>query len=69
MMRPRIVEQYTGNLNEVLDDAMSEIEGRTNADGEIQDLEDILFRWSLECKSIYSELHWSHSDYNITISV
>ncbi len=50
MLRPRTVEQYTKDLNEVLDDAMSKIEGRTSVDGEIKDLGDILFRWSLECK-------------------
>ncbi len=51
MMRPRTVAQYADILNVVIDDLMNSVKAATDSTGEVGDLQDLLFRWSLECES------------------
>ena len=51
MMRPKTVSGYTDTLNGVVDDMVVYFDSYIGSEGEVVDLEGLLLRWSLECKS------------------
>ena len=56
MLRPKVTEGYAEPLNDVASDLVAQIKAIRGTDGVIPSLEDELFKWSLECKSVTSLL-------------
>ena len=50
MLKPKVVGEYAQELNEVATDLLSRMKETRNSVGIIPNIQDELFKWSLECE-------------------
>ena len=52
MLRPKEVENYAPELNNVTDDLLKKIREMRNNQNEVENIDNDLLRWSLECELV-----------------
>jgi len=50
MLKPKVVGEYTQQLNEVSADLLTRTREMLDTDGVVPSIQDELFKWSLECE-------------------
>ena len=51
MLKPKVIGEYAQGLNEVSSDLLSRLKQTRDDEGLIPNIQDELFKWSLECES------------------
>ena len=51
MLKPKVIGEYAQGLNEVSSDLLSQLKKTRDGEGLIPNIQDELFKWSLECES------------------
>lgn len=50
MLKPKVVGEYSKPLNDVISDLLHRTKQTRDSDGGIPDIQQELFKWSLECE-------------------
>ena len=50
MLKPKVISEYAQQLNEVSSDLLSQMKQTRDDEGLVTNIQDELFKWSLECE-------------------
>ena len=53
MLKPKVIGEYSQQLNDIITDLLSRVKQAQDGDGVVHSIQQELFKWSLECESIY----------------
>ena len=53
MLKPKVVGEYSQQLNDVTTDLLSQMKTTRDDNGIVPNIQQELFKWSLECEFIY----------------